>query len=176
MTDTSSAMPLGIAGFTYADLHAPARLRDLHELFCRDVESRNPALWVEWDAYRRDPEAVRSPIELSDLIATGDNQLGTGNQVVIFSGADLMAGRFPGLGATPIANFSVGGQSPTALVSVATVNADGDRLEDLAVGSGAGQASLVKVYKGTNLSGGSEPASSTLDPFGGITLNGVFVG
>ena len=49
-------MPLGIAGFTYADLHAPARLRDLHDLFCRDVASRNPALWAEWDAYRRDPE------------------------------------------------------------------------------------------------------------------------
>jgi NAD(P)H-flavin reductase/NADPH-dependent glutamate synthase beta subunit-like oxidoreductase len=68
MTDTASAMPLGIAGFTYADLHVPARLRDLHDLFCRAVESRDPALWLEWDAYRRAPEAPRPPTELSDLL------------------------------------------------------------------------------------------------------------
>jgi hypothetical protein len=113
----------------------------------------------------------------ADLIATGDNLLGTGNQIVIFSGADLIAGKFPGFGATPLANFTVGGQSPSSLVSVAAVNADGDGQADLAVGSGAGQASLVKVYLGKNLSGaGTEPASSSFDPFGTITLNGVFVG
>jgi len=112
----------------------------------------------------------------ADLIATGDNLLGTGNRVVIFSGADLMAGKFPGLGATPLANFGVGGQSPGALVSVAAVNADGDAKADLAVGSGAGQATLVKVYAGKDLSGASEPASTSFDPFGTTTPNGVFVG
>src|SRR5205823_10715908 len=45
---------------------------------------------------------------VADLIVTGDNLLGTGNQVVVFSGADLRAGRFPGVGANPIANFAVG--------------------------------------------------------------------
>jgi hypothetical protein len=112
----------------------------------------------------------------ADLIATGDNLLGTGNQVVIFSGADLIAGKFPGFGATPLANFTVGGQDPSALVSVATVNADGDGHADLAVGSGAGQASLVKVYLGKNLAGSAEPASTQFDPFGAVTTNGVFVG
>src|SRR5207248_10719489 len=109
---------------------------------------------------------------IADLIATGDNLLGTGNQVVVFSGADLIAGKFPGFGATPLANFTVGGQSPLALVSLATVDLDGDNKADLAVGSGAAQASLVKVYLGTNLAGTTEPASTSLDPFGAATANG----
>src|SRR5581483_11591530 len=113
---------------------------------------------------------------VADLIVTGDNLLGTGNQIVIFSGADLIAGRFPGFGASPIANFTVSGQNPSALLSVAAVNSDGDTRADLAVGSGAGQPTLVKVYRGTDLSGSAEPASTQFDPFGGITLNGVFVG
>jgi hypothetical protein len=112
----------------------------------------------------------------ADLIATGDNLLGTGNQVVVFSGADLAAGRVPGFGATPLASFAVGGQDPTALVSVAAINADGDGRADLAVGSGAGRPSLVRVYLGKDLSGSSEPPSVTLDPFGTTTLDGVFVG
>jgi hypothetical protein len=113
---------------------------------------------------------------VADLIVTGDNILGTGNQVVIFSGADLIAGKFPGFGATPIANFTVGGQDPAALVSVAAVNADGDARADLAVGSGAGQESFVRVYLGRGLSGTAEPTSTSFDPFGTTTLNGVFVG
>jgi hypothetical protein len=112
----------------------------------------------------------------ADLIATGDNLLGTGNQIVIFNGADLAAGRAPGFGATVLAGFNVGGQTPGATVSVAATNADNDNRADLAVGSGAGQGSLVKVYHGTNLSGGAEPASTQFDPFGSGTLNGVFVG
>jgi hypothetical protein len=113
---------------------------------------------------------------VADLIVTGDNLLGTGNQVVVFSGADLMAHRVPGFGATPLADFTVGGQPGTALVSVAAVDADGDGRADLAVGSGAGQESLVKIYSGTNLSGTAEPTCTTFDPFGTITTDGVFVG
>jgi hypothetical protein len=113
---------------------------------------------------------------IADLIATGDNLLGTGNQVTIFSGADLIAGRVPGFGAAPLANFAVSGQNPGALVSVAAVNADGDAKADLAVGSGAGEPSLVRVYLGKNLSGTAEPTSTSLDPYGAVTVNGVFVG
>src|SRR5262249_46524286 len=105
----------------------------------------------------------------ADLVATGDNLLGTGNQVVAFSGADLIAGKFPGFGATPLATFAVGGQTPAALVSLATVDADGDGRADLAVGSGAGQGSLVRLYLGKDLSGSAEPASTSLDPFGVVT-------
>jgi hypothetical protein len=112
----------------------------------------------------------------ADLIVTGDNLLGTGNQVVIFSGADLIGGKFPGFGATPLANFAVSGQDPSALVLVAAVDADGDGHADLVVGSGAGQPSLVKVYLGKDLAGTTEPASTSFDPFGTATTNGVFVG
>jgi NAD(P)H-flavin reductase/NADPH-dependent glutamate synthase beta subunit-like oxidoreductase len=68
MSQTTPTMPLGIEGFSYADLHAPARLRDLHELFCQEVAAADPALWSEWDVYRVAPDAERSPLEVSDLI------------------------------------------------------------------------------------------------------------
>jgi len=113
---------------------------------------------------------------VADLIATGDNLLGTGNQVVVFSGADLVAGKFPGFVATPLANFTVGGQPGTSTVSVAAVNLDGDARADLVVGSGAGQTAQIKAYYGKDVTGGAEPTNFTLTPFGGVALNGVFVG
>ena len=61
-------MPLGIDGFTYADLYQPSRLRDLHEIFCARVAAEDPSLWAHWDAYRTGPDSVTSPIERSDLI------------------------------------------------------------------------------------------------------------
>jgi hypothetical protein len=113
---------------------------------------------------------------VADLIVTGDNLLGTGNQIVIFSGADLIAGKVPGFGATPLADCAGGGQDPGAIISVAAVNADGDSKADLAIGSGAGQESRVTVYLGKNLAGSVEPASTSFDPFGTTTVNDVFVG
>src|SRR5688572_26395867 len=68
MTEPLNTMPLGIAGFTYADLYAPSRLRDLYDAFCTRVAADDPALWAQWDAYRTAPETVPSPIERSDLI------------------------------------------------------------------------------------------------------------
>ena len=68
MTELLNTMPLGIAGFTYADLCQPSRLRDLHDAFCERVAADDPGLWAQWDAYRRAPETVPSPIERSDLI------------------------------------------------------------------------------------------------------------
>ena len=61
-------MPLGIAGFSYADLYQPSRLRDLHDLFCTRVAAEDPSLWAMWDAFRTAPGTVTSPIERSDLI------------------------------------------------------------------------------------------------------------
>ena len=60
-------MPLGIQGFTYADLYDPIRLRDLYHLFCDGVAAADPDLWRLWDAYRSAPDAVGS-IERSDLL------------------------------------------------------------------------------------------------------------
>jgi NAD(P)H-flavin reductase/NADPH-dependent glutamate synthase beta subunit-like oxidoreductase len=68
MNQSLNTMPLGIHGFTYADLYLPSRLRDLHELFCARVAAADPSLWTQWDAYRQAPETVSSPVERSDLI------------------------------------------------------------------------------------------------------------
>jgi NADPH-dependent glutamate synthase beta subunit-like oxidoreductase len=68
MNQPSSTMPLGIAGFTYADLHVAARLRDLYDIFCRQVETADPQLWADWDAYRAEPDAPRTPQQTSELI------------------------------------------------------------------------------------------------------------
>jgi NADPH-dependent glutamate synthase beta subunit-like oxidoreductase/NAD(P)H-flavin reductase len=67
-TSAQQEMPLGIDGFTYADLYRPSRLRDLHDRFCARVAADDPALWALWDAYRTAPATVTSPIERSDLI------------------------------------------------------------------------------------------------------------
>jgi serralysin len=112
---------------------------------------------------------------VADLIVTGDNLLGTGNRVTVYSGADLAAGRLPGAGAAVLADFAVSGQNPAVLVSVGTVDADGDGKADLVVGSGAGQPAQVKVYLGKTVSGTAEPPSAVLD-LGGPTTDGVYVG
>ena len=68
MNQVSASMPLGIDGFTYADLHSADRLRDLYDAFCADIAARDTALWADWDAYRSAPDATRPPIEVSHLI------------------------------------------------------------------------------------------------------------
>ena len=68
MNEPLNTMPLGIDGFTYADLYEPSRLRDLHETFCVRVAADDPSLWAHWDAYRTAPDSVTSPIERSDLL------------------------------------------------------------------------------------------------------------
>ena len=64
----SADSPLGIAGYTFADLHKPQRLSSLYDGFCAEVAAVDPTLWSEWDAYRRAPDAPRSPIALSNLL------------------------------------------------------------------------------------------------------------
>ena len=88
----------------------------------------------------------------------------------------ISSSRLPGRGATPLANFTVGGQPGTSTLSLTTVLLDGDNLADLVVGSGAGQTALIKVYYGTDVKAGPEPTNFTLAPFDGVALNGVFVG
>jgi|CXWL01.1.fsa_nt_gi NAD(P)H-flavin reductase/NADPH-dependent glutamate synthase beta subunit-like oxidoreductase len=68
MTDTAAQVPLGIDGFTYADLYDPSRLHDLYDLFCRGVERLDAILWAEWHRYQQGPDASRPPVEVSDLI------------------------------------------------------------------------------------------------------------
>src|SRR5262245_28632082 len=67
----SSAAPttmLGVAGYTFADLHEPDRLASLYERFCEEVQANDPMFWSEWDAYRRDPDAPRPALTISNLL------------------------------------------------------------------------------------------------------------
>ncbi|MFA5908630.1 MAG: FAD-dependent oxidoreductase [Vicinamibacterales bacterium] len=55
---TAPETALGIPGFTFADLHQPARLRDLHDRFVGHVQASEPELWAQWEQYRSVPEAL----------------------------------------------------------------------------------------------------------------------
>ena len=59
---------MGIGGFTYSDLYEPDRLASLYERFCEEVRATDAAFWSEWDAYRAEPEAPRSPVAVSSLL------------------------------------------------------------------------------------------------------------
>ncbi len=59
---------LGVPGYTFADLHEPERLASLYERFCEGVQADDPEFWKEWDAYRRAPDAPRTPVEISHLL------------------------------------------------------------------------------------------------------------
>src|SRR5437763_1719087 len=63
-----SASVLGVPGYSFDDLHDPERLSSLYERFCEQVGAENPALWREWDAYRRSPDAPLPPVALSNLL------------------------------------------------------------------------------------------------------------
>ncbi len=65
--DVSSAAPLGIHGFTFADLHRPARLRELYQRFVEQVKTTEPELWPQWEQYRDIPESLTA-IARSNLI------------------------------------------------------------------------------------------------------------
>jgi NADPH-dependent glutamate synthase beta subunit-like oxidoreductase/NAD(P)H-flavin reductase len=61
--------PLGIAGFTFADLHQPARLHALYELFCDEVRRSDAAVWAAWESYRSNGAAL-TPIARSNAIVS----------------------------------------------------------------------------------------------------------
>src|SRR5688572_14422455 len=58
---------LGLTGFTFADLHQPARLRELYLRFVEQVKRTEPELWTEWERYCEVPESL-SNIARSNLI------------------------------------------------------------------------------------------------------------
>jgi len=61
----SPAAPLGLPEFTFADLHEPARLADLHARFVAEVEAAEPGLWARWLGQRATPPG---PVERSALL------------------------------------------------------------------------------------------------------------
>jgi NADPH-dependent glutamate synthase beta subunit-like oxidoreductase/NAD(P)H-flavin reductase len=69
MTVSSAHEALGIAGFTFADLHHPARLHALYELFRDEVRRTDPDVSAQWDAYASAPTTL-GPVARSNLIIT----------------------------------------------------------------------------------------------------------
>jgi NADPH-dependent glutamate synthase beta subunit-like oxidoreductase/NAD(P)H-flavin reductase len=63
----TDVLKLGVSGFTYPDLYQPDRLRELHDLFLRDLEQAEPDLRRRWDEYRRNPDAPRPATDVSLL-------------------------------------------------------------------------------------------------------------
>jgi NADPH-dependent glutamate synthase beta subunit-like oxidoreductase/NAD(P)H-flavin reductase len=63
-----SQLVLGIAGFDYADLYKPARLKDLAEAFDREAASKDGALFAEFLAYRDCQGEGMAPEQISDLL------------------------------------------------------------------------------------------------------------
>ena len=55
---TSPNTALGIPGFSFADLHQPARLGDLYRRFAGEVQASEPELWAQWEQYRSVPESL----------------------------------------------------------------------------------------------------------------------
>jgi NADPH-dependent glutamate synthase beta subunit-like oxidoreductase/NAD(P)H-flavin reductase len=60
--------PLGVNGFTYADLYRPPRLRELAETFYREVAAADPGLAQEFSGYRAACGVGYADREESDLI------------------------------------------------------------------------------------------------------------
>ena len=67
--EVSPVTSLGLDGFTFADLHRPARLRDLYVRFVEQVKVADPELWAQWEQYRDRPESLTT-IARSNLIVS----------------------------------------------------------------------------------------------------------
>src|SRR5581483_2794798 len=81
---------------------------------------------------------------LADLVAGGGP--GGGPRVLALSGKLLAAGNVTGAYGSPVANFFYGDPNTRGGVRVAAKDLDGDGRAELAVGSGEGLPSAVRVY------------------------------
>jgi len=132
------------------------------------------------------PDALRNGVFISvgDVNGDGFGDIivgagpGGGPVVEVISGRTLTTSGFSPGGAL-LANFFVGGtDSDRSGVRVAAVDADGDGVADIAVGTGGSVPSRVRVYLGKNLTASGEPATfQDLNPFAAAALaDGVYVG
>lgn len=64
----SSDMPLGIEGFVYKDIFAPARLRELYDVFCTDLKTRAPDVAASYEAYVKCQGAGMTPEQVSTVL------------------------------------------------------------------------------------------------------------
>ena len=124
-------------------------------------------------------------VTIGDIDADGFGDLifgggpGGSPRVLGISGHALLTSGAVAAIAGPLTNFFVAGDTTDrGGVRVATTDADGDNKAELAVGSGEGSPSRVRVYYGKNFGATGEPAGfQDLDPFAGAVLaDGVYVG
>jgi hypothetical protein len=105
---------------------------------------------------------------------------GGAGRVRVFDGRALLAAapftNLDDIGSAQRANFFAGDSSLRGGVRVAFKDATGDGRVDLVTGSGEGEASRVRMYQSTTVLAGGGEADQTLDPFGAVLANGVFVG
>ena len=102
-------------------------------------------------------------------------------RVRVFDGRSLLkAGAFGNVdeiaGKAQLANFFAGGDTPRGGVRLSLKDANGDGKADLVAGSGEGELSRVRTYDSQKVLSGDANPSQEIDPFGGVLLNGVFVG
>ncbi len=72
LSNDLQGMPLGISGFHFADLYAPARLKELHEEFWKSADASSKGLR---DRFYRQPEGLKPP-EQSELLIEVAKQVG----------------------------------------------------------------------------------------------------
>ncbi|HLB95104.1 MAG TPA: FAD-dependent oxidoreductase, partial [Nitrospiria bacterium] len=94
---------LGIGGFTYTDLYDPLRLKDLAELFYREVEAADPDLGRHYAAYRKGQGEGLSAVDESNLIVKLAPHLG--QFITRLFGIEQEADRFKAAFQRPIFDF-----------------------------------------------------------------------
>src|SRR5689334_4812700 len=74
---TGPSLTLGIAGFSWADLHKPARLAELHGLFMAGLESAAPEVHARLVAYHACRGEGMTPDAVSNVIVDAAPHLGS---------------------------------------------------------------------------------------------------
>jgi uncharacterized delta-60 repeat protein len=110
----------------------------------------------------------------------GDLVFGSGDggapRVLVVNGQKLLTGTAGALSA-PISSFFMAGDSTSrGGVRVAVKNVDGDNKADIVTGSGEGQFSRIRVYKGASEGKGEPTSFQDLNPFNTVLADGVYVG
>jgi NADPH-dependent glutamate synthase beta subunit-like oxidoreductase/NAD(P)H-flavin reductase len=89
-TQTAPTTPLGLPGFSFADLHQPARLRELYDRFVDQVKATEPELWAKWAQYREVPESL-DPIARGNIVVAMAPHVSRFLSVLFSVGADADA-------------------------------------------------------------------------------------
>ena len=105
---------------------------------------------------------------------------GTGGapRLLAISGKLLLTSGAPTALGSPVLNFFVAGDTTSrGGIRVTAKDVDGDNKADVVVGAGEGVPSRSRVYPGFIFKGTGEPTESqTLDPFGQVFTDGIYVG